>query len=167
MEGGKMIYHTFTTPVSCSKGKLPCFTVSSVTRELLADGEGPVAVCGEADGLAYRSVLWPESDGRNWFVELSPELAASGQFEDGKQIRVTMALDDEPREATIPYELTETLGMAALAERAWDKLSEAERIPYCEWVGAAVDPKERWQRAERAAVLVRKGEKLEMSAPSG
>lgn len=163
-----MLYRSFVTTVALPKDGLPYLAVPPEVASWLNADTQPLPVCGEAGGMAYRAVLWPEhNDGGNWFVELSLEIAASGRFENGKQINVSIAYDEEPREATIPYELTETLGMAALAERAWEKLSEAERAPYCEWVAAATDPKHRWQRAERAAVLVRKGEKLELSGYAG
>jgi hypothetical protein len=157
-----MLYHSFEAPVSAAKDCLPCIAVQPDLAAKLGSTEQPLPVCGEAAGLAYRSVLWHDPVADQWLVELSPELAASGRFTNGRTVTMTIARDQEPREASIPYELTETLGMAALAERAWDKLSEAERAPYCEWVAAAVDPRQRWQRAERAAVLVRRGEKLEM-----
>ena len=162
-----MRYRTFETTVSKPESGLPFFSVPPDVVDWLKGATQPLPVCGVAAGLAYRGVMWPdhERDGA-WFVDLSPELVASGRFENGKQIEVTIAFDEEPREAGIPYELTETLGMAALAERAWDKLSESERTPYCEWVAAAADPHQRWERAERAAVLVRRGEKLEMTSHS-
>jgi hypothetical protein len=159
-----MQYRSFEATVIQPEDGLPYIAVPSEVASWLNAGAQPLPVCGEASGLAYRSVLWPDPDDKGqWYVELNPEISASGRFENGRQIRASIAFDEEPREASIPYELTETLGMAALAEHAWDKLSEADRAPYCEWVAAATDPHYRWHRAERAAVLVRRGEKLEMS----
>ena len=157
-----MLYQTFATQVVTPEDRLPYFVVPDSVVVRLGSSSQPLPVCGEVDGLAYRSILWREDDNEHWYVELTPELAASGRFVNGTPVQATIAEDREPRESPIPYELTETLGMAALAERSWEKLTEAERAPYCEWVGAAIDHKERWRRAERAAVLVRRGEKLEM-----
>jgi hypothetical protein len=137
-------------------GQASFFTVPSDIAQQVAAGQDLAPVCGEANGLAYRSALRKADD--TWLVELSSDLVESGRFDRGASITATMGLDIEPRESSIPYELTEALGKSVAAEKAWESLTDDERTPYCQWVGAIVEPHKRWERARRAAAMVRRGD---------
>ena len=82
--------------------------------------------------------------------------AATG-VDAGDRVRVTMALDTEPRTVALPRDLREALDADPAAAAAFARLSFTHRREYVEWVGEAKRPETRSRRVAAMVERVREG----------
>jgi hypothetical protein len=154
-----MLYYTFETEVACADGH--CYvTVPQAVRAHFPAGEH-LPVCGALNGYPYRGDVL--RTGRGWRMTLQPVWLEGAHLQPGQRVELTMGYDDEPREAVIPWELTQSLGQHNLTDDKWAQLPEDQRMAFCLWVDAA-DGRDRDKRAEKAAHLVLHGRQLELES---
>jgi len=154
-----MLYYSFRGEPQLYGNTVRFAVPTDVAQKLGADNH-PLPVCGEVAGVPFRGVLRRAEDG-GW-LGLAPTEASDIATLADREVEINVALDDEPREATIPWELTEALGQNIGAEPAWGQLSEDDRASYSTYIDEESDPYKRWKRAVHAAGLVRHGKRLEM-----
>ena len=83
--------------------------------------------------------------------------AATG-VDAGERVRVTMALDTEPREVEVPDDLEEALARDKDATRAFAGMSFTHRREYVEWIEEAKRPSTRARRVATTVERVRTGQ---------
>lgn len=106
-----------------------------------------VSICGHV----YRSTIASMGNGPCLPLRKSNREAAG--LEGGETVRVTLELDEAPREVVVPTELARAL-RAARARGAWDALSHSHKREHVEAIEQAKRPETRARRVEAAVAMV-------------
>ena len=78
----------------------------------------------------------------------------------GDSIRITVTLDDKPREVIIPSELMAQFKTHADAKAMYDKMAYSHRKEYARWVDEAKQVETKQRRAEKAIAMLLENRKL-------
>ena len=109
----------------------------------LAGGKSPpVRVTANGVSVAGRVM---RRDGQN-LIGFSKAARAELGVEPGQRIRVTIELDDQPREVEVPADLAAALDGEPAARAAFDALAFTHRKEYVRWVEEAKKPETRERR---------------------
>ena len=106
-------------------------------------------------GHTWRSTV-AVYDGRYYLVVNRAAKAATG-VDLGDVVDVTLALDDEPREVTVPHDLAAALEGDSAAQATFERLSFSHRKEYADWIGEAKRAETRSRRIEKAVAMLREG----------
>lgn len=106
-------------------------------------------------GHTWRSTV-AVYDGRYYLVVNRAAKAATG-VDVGDVVDVTLALDDEPREVTVPHDLAAALEGDSAAQATFERLSFSHRKEYADWIGEAKRAETRSRRIEKAVAMLREG----------
>ena len=114
---------------------------------------------------AFRTTL-ASYGGRGWIGLRKAQLTDMGLRVDD-DVTVSVELDDAPRDADIPPELTAALAGNPAAGAAFSELPPGHRREYAQWVGEAKRADTRVRRATATAVTVLDGRRPGSDAAPG
>jgi hypothetical protein len=98
--------------------------------------KGQVKVKGIVNGQPFRSSALPHGDGSHYLVVGKSIRDAAGATQ-GDCVRVTLELDFEEREVSIPGDLLQALMANPGAKLAFDTLSYSHKKQYIDWIEVA------------------------------
>ena len=113
-----------------------------------------VPVAGTINGFPFRNSLMPEGDGTH-SMTISRELMQGAEAKPGELVKVTMKVDDAPREVELPEELAAELKRDKRAAEIFETLSYSHKREFTDWVGSAKKAETRTSRAAKAAEMIR------------
>ena len=111
--------------------------------------KGRVSVCGTINGFGFRSSLVPRGTGAP-HMRVHTALRAGATAGQGERVRVTMAVDDAPREVAAPKDLSKALKEEAGARKFFEGLAPSCKKEYVEWIESAKREETRAARVEKA-----------------
>jgi hypothetical protein len=103
----------------------------------------------------YRSTVAPMR-GRS-MLPVSAEVREGAGVAAGDELQVVLELDDEPREVTVPPDLTAALDGESEAVRFFEGLSYTNRLRFVLSIEGAKTPETRQRRIEKAVSALREG----------
>lgn len=106
-------------------------------------------------GHTYRSSVG--SVGGEFMLPVSAEVRKSAGIAAGDEVEVDLELDAEPREVTVPADLTDALDGDAEARRFFDGLSYTHQRAYVMWIEEAKRAETRRRRVSQAIEMLREG----------
>jgi Bacteriocin-protection, YdeI or OmpD-Associated/Domain of unknown function (DUF1905) len=107
-------------------------------------------------GHTYRSTVAPY--GGDVMLPVSAENRAAAGITAGDEVEVRLEVDDEPREVTVPDDLTAALESDDDARRAFAGLSYSHRLRHVLAVEDAKTPETRARRIAKAVEMLRQGD---------
>ena len=130
--------------------------VSPEVVEGLGGGKKP-AVAVTVSGYSYRSSI--AVMGGKFLIPLSAERRAESGIKGGDAVEVELALDDKPREVTVPDDLAAALAGDAAAKTFFETLSYSNRLRHVLSVTDAKTPETRQRRIDKVLEMMRAGKK--------
>ena len=124
--------------------------------EGLGGGKKP-AVAVTVSGYSYRSSI--AVMGGKFLIPLSAERRAESGIKGGDAVEVELALDDKPREVTVPDDLAAALAGDAAAKTFFETLSYSNRLRHVLSVTDAKTPETRQRRIDKVMEMMRAGKK--------
>ena len=124
--------------------------------EGLGGGKKP-AVAVTVSGYSYRSSI--AVMGGKFLIPLSAERRAESGIKGGDAVEVELALDDKPREVTVPDDLAAALAGDAAAKTFFETLSYSNRLRHVLSVTDAKTPDTRQRRIDKILEMMRAGKK--------
>ena len=115
-------------------------------REAFGKVRAPVKVT--LNGYSYRSTLF--SMGGGICIPLRKSHREAAKLEGHETLRVTIALDADSREVSIPADLARALRATRGAQARWDALSYTRRREFAEAIAGAKKPETRERRVAAA-----------------
>jgi hypothetical protein len=106
-------------------------------------------------GHTYRSTV--ASRGGQFMLPISAENRASAGVAAGDEVDIEVELDTEPREVTVPADLSEALDRDADAKRAFDGMSYSHQLRHVLAIEDAKTPETRQRRIAKAIEMLREG----------
>ena len=106
-------------------------------------------------GYTYRSTI--ATMGGKFMLPVSAEVRESAHVVAGDELEVGLELDTEPREVTVPADLTKALDRDAEARRFFDGLSYSNKRRFVISIEEAKTAETRQRRIAKAVSLLRDG----------
>ncbi len=120
----------------------------------LGAGQRP-AVRVNINGYTYRSTV--ASMGGRFMLPISAEHRSAAGVAAGETVDVDLELDTEPREVTVPSDLTAALDQEPDVRRFFDGLSYSNKRRHVLAIDGAKTPETRQRRIEKAVAMFRDG----------
>jgi hypothetical protein len=124
---------------------------AGIVESLGAGKRPPVRVT--VNGYTYRTTIGVM--GGTFLLSVSAEVRDAAAVAGGDTVSVQLALDDAPREVTVPDELRKALARDAGARRAFEALSRSAKQRYTLPIEKAKAPETRMRNAEKAVAALR------------
>lgn len=124
--------------------------------EALGGGKKP-AVVVTIGSYSYRSSV--AVMGGKFLIPLSAERRAESGIKGGDEVQVDLALDTQPREVTVPEDLSVALAGDAAAKAFFETLSYSNKLRHVLSITDAKTPETRRKRIDKAIELLRAGKK--------
>ena len=145
--------HFRTTLLASGKTTTGFEVPSGVVDSLGAGKRPPVKVT--INGYTYRNTV-AVMDGV-YMIGVSAEHRAASGLSAGDELDVTLELDTEPREVTVPEDLAAALDADPAAQRTWDGLSYSNRRFHVESIEGARTDETRQRRIAKSIGLLHDG----------
>jgi uncharacterized protein YdeI (YjbR/CyaY-like superfamily) len=123
-----------------------------------------VRVKGEINGFAFRSVLFPSSEGYHCLL-VTKRMRTGGNTALGETAQFRLEPDTAKRVAIVPAELQRVLKEDRSFRRWFDQLSLSMRKWICDWIVSVKSPEARIRRAERVAEQLMATMEAELDLP--
>ncbi|MET8337676.1 YdeI/OmpD-associated family protein [Streptosporangium canum] len=107
------------------------------------------------NGYTYRSSVAPMGGG--YMLPINADHRKGAGVAGGEEVDVEIELDTQPREVTLPPDLTEALDGEADAKRFFDGLSYTQRLSFATWVESAKKAETRQRRLDETVTMLREG----------
>lgn len=124
--------------------------------EGLGGGKKP-AVVVTIGGYSYRSSI--AVMGGKFLIPLSAERRAESGLKGGDAVEVDLALDDMPREVTVPEDFGAVLAGDPAAKAFFDTLAYSHKLRHVLAISDAKTPETRQRRIDKALEVLRAGKK--------
>lgn len=145
----------FTTTILQS-GNNTGIEVPPEVVEGLGGGRKP-AVILSIGSYGYRSSI--AVMGGKFLIPLSAERRAESGIKGGAVVEVELALDNQPREVTVPEDLRAALAGDAAAGAFFETLSYSNKLRHVLSITDAKTPETRQRRIDKAVEMLRSGKK--------
>jgi len=122
--------------------------------ESLGGGKRPAVVVGFG-GYSYRTTIGVM--GGRHLIPVSAEHRAAAGVQAGDQLKVTLTLDDAPRDVEVPSDLAKALKGSPDARRAFDALSPSNRKRHVQSVTSAKTDETRQRRIAKVVEELESG----------
>lgn len=126
---------------------------SKAVEDLGSHKRPPVKVT--INGYTYRSTVAPM--GGRFLIPVNAGVRQAAGVEAGDRLDVTLELDEEPREVTVPQDLRRALAKDAKAKAIFEKLSYSNRRRYVVNIEGAKTRETRQRRIEKTVAECRTG----------
>ncbi len=117
-----------------------------------------VPVAGTINGFRFQNSLMPNGDGTH-LMTISKELMAGAGAGQGDRVRVSMRVDDAPRQVELPAELVAALKGDKQAAESFATFAHSHKKEFTDWVGGAKKAETRVSRAAKAVAMIREKER--------
>jgi hypothetical protein len=144
---------TFETILSASGNNTGIAVPEDVIKQLGMGKRPPVLV--NVNGYEYRSTV-AVMGGRH-LIGLSAAVRAATGLKGGDPIRVTLKVEDTPREVDVPDDFAAALEAEEPARRFFDELSNSMQRYHVDNINAAKAPETRRRRIDKAVGLFLEG----------
>lgn len=124
--------------------------------EKLASGKRP-AVKVTLNGFTYRSTV--AVMGGKFLIPLSAERRTNAKVKGGDKLEITLELDTEPREVSIPEDFKKALNKEKKAQTFFEGLSYSVKLRYVLAIEQAKAAETRQRRIEKAVSDLKAGKK--------
>jgi hypothetical protein len=124
--------------------------------EGLGGGKKP-AVVVTIGSYRYRSSV--AVMGGKFLIPLSADRRAESGIQGGDAVEVDLALDDKPREVTVPEDLSAAMACDAAAKAFFETLSYSNKLRHVLSITDAKTPETRAKRIDKAMNMLRAGKK--------
>jgi hypothetical protein len=114
-----------------------------------------LAVRATIAGYTYRSSVAPMRG--NFMLSVSAAVRENAGVAGGDELDVTLELDTEPREVTVPPDFADALDRDAEARRSFDSLSYSHKLRWVLSIEGAKAAETRQRRIARAVSTLREG----------
>jgi Bacteriocin-protection, YdeI or OmpD-Associated/Domain of unknown function (DUF1905) len=131
------------------------FEVPLDVRALFGRARPPVNVT--IRGHTWRSTV--AVYGGRYYLVVNRSVKAATGVDAGDEVEVTLELDEQPREVTLPEGLGEALERDGAAREFFERLSFTNRREYADWIADAKREETRRDRTRRAVAMLREGKK--------
>jgi Bacteriocin-protection, YdeI or OmpD-Associated/Domain of unknown function (DUF1905) len=129
-----------------------------LTAEQVADlGEGRKAFPVQATINRYTWAGRVSRMGGEFLLGLSREVRTSAGVEAGDEVRVTIGLDDAPREVEVPPALAQALDADPAAKARFGALAYSHRKEFARWIAEAKKQDTRERRVAQAVQMLHEG----------
>lgn len=108
-------------------------------------------VCGEIEGFAFRTTLFPRPGGGGHFLLVNKKMQAGARVRAGETVRIWLEPDLEEREILLPEELKKELNSDRGLCKWFEGLSDSMRREIGKWADEPKTPASRQKRAEKMA----------------
>ena len=108
-------------------------------------------VCGEINGFAFRTALFPEAGGKKYVLLVNKKMQAGAGAKAGDKVTIRLQPDLEERESAVPAELAKALKEDRALRRYFDGLNPSMRRYVGSWVAEPKSAASRVKRAEQTA----------------
>ena len=108
-------------------------------------------VCGQINGFAFRTTLFPGPKGQGHTLLVNKRMQVGAKTRAGEGVRVVLEPDLEERTAEVPKELTASLNGDRRLRRWFERLSPSIRKGISQFVDQARSVQTRRSRAEKMA----------------
>jgi uncharacterized protein YdeI (YjbR/CyaY-like superfamily) len=108
-------------------------------------------VCGEIEGFAFRTSLFPDPRGEGQILLVNKKMQAGAKARQGEKVHIWLEPDLEEREILLPAELERALNADRQLRRWFDRLSDSMRREIGKWADEPKGAASRKKRAERMA----------------
>ena len=108
-------------------------------------------VCGEINGFAFRTALFPEAGGKKYVLLVNKKMQAGADAKAGDTVIIRLQPDLEERQTAVPAELAKALKADRALRRYFDGLNPSMRRYVGDWVAEPKSAESRVNRAEQAA----------------
>ena len=109
------------------------------------------------NGYTYRTTV--ATMGGQHLFGVSADVRAKAGVAGGDEVDVTIELDTETREVTVPADFGALLAADAEAERFYNTLSYTHKSAYVQWIESAKKDETRQRRLAEAVQMLRAGRK--------
>jgi uncharacterized protein YdeI (YjbR/CyaY-like superfamily) len=123
-----------------------------------------VRVKGEINGFAFRSSVYPTSEGYHCML-IRKNMQTGGNTSLGETAQFRLVPDTAKRVAIVPAEFQRILNEDRAFRRWFDQLSFSMRSWICYWIVNVKNPESRLRRAERAAEQLLSTMEAELDLP--
>jgi len=171
----------FTSDIASQEGDVVCHIASDnvaggrLAGEFIAralGGKGLLAVIGQptvtsvldrVQGFRDAIAKYP---GLSIVTEVNGEgvrdkaMQAASRWSTGDTVKLSVALDTRPRNATVPKELKIALAKSSKAKAAFDGLAPSHRKAYVDWIEEVKRPETRERRVGETVARLVRGEKF-------
>ena len=106
-------------------------------------------------GHSYRTTVAARGDA--FFIPVSAANRTAAGVSAGQMLTVDVTLDDQPREVTVPADLTKALNHDAAAKSTFDRLSFSHKQAYVTWIEEAKKPETRDRRVAKTVGMLHQG----------
>ena len=106
-------------------------------------------------GHTYRSTVAAYGD--VYMIPVAAEHREAAGVKAGEEVEVTLELDTEPREVTVPPDFAQALDQDAEAKRFFESLSYSNKRRFVLSIEDAKTPETRLRRIEKAVASLREG----------
>ncbi len=108
-------------------------------------------VCGEIEGFAFRTTLFPRPGGGGHLLLVNKKMQAGARVRAGETVRIWLEPDLEEREILLPEELKKELNSDRGLCKWFEGLSDSMRREIGKWADEPKTPASRQKRAEKMA----------------
>ncbi|ACZ89654.1 YdeI/OmpD-associated family protein [Streptosporangium roseum] len=144
----------FRTVVILSGKTTTGIQVPQEVIESLGSGKRP-RVQVTINGYTYRSSVAPMGGG--YMLPINADHRKGAGVAGGEEVDVEIELDTQPREVTLPSDLTEALDGEAGAKQFFDGLSYTQRLSFATWIESAKKAETRQRRLDETVTMLREG----------
>jgi hypothetical protein len=95
--------------------------------------------------------------GGRYYLAFRKDAREAAALAPGEEVEVTLALDGEPRDLTLPDDFTALLDADPDARAAFESLSFTNRKEYVEWLASAKRAETRQRRLDQVTSLLKSG----------
>src|SRR5438874_5702165 len=117
---------------------------------------GMTTVEGAINGIAFRATLEPDGQKSHW-LKLDRKLREAAGADAGDE--VTLELEPEALEPTVPSDLRKALAADPKARALWEKITINARTDWIHWIISAKQAETRARRVESACSMLAGGKR--------
>jgi bifunctional DNA-binding transcriptional regulator/antitoxin component of YhaV-PrlF toxin-antitoxin module len=151
------ITYTATIDQEDSEGVAAWVVFPHDLKELYGIGN-LVPVVATFDGIEYRGSI--AKMGPQPLLLIRKDIRAKLGKRGGDTVEVTVTLDDKPRTAVVPEDLSSALAANPAAAREFEAFSYSNRKEYVDWITSAKRSETRERRIAKAVGLIAQGKPL-------
>jgi hypothetical protein len=138
-----------------ARGPAAAVVLDEVQVEAVGEGAKRFPVVATVNGYTWRTSV--TRMGGEFLLGLSRQVREAAGVAAGDVVKVSLRLDDQPREVDVPEALAAALSTNAKAKAAFDAMAFTHRKEYARWVAEAKRDDTRQRRVSQAVDMILAG----------
>jgi hypothetical protein len=143
-------------PAETGKGDFWTFLILPKDASAKLPSRGMATVEGTLNGAPFRAALEPDGQKSHW-LKVDRKLSEAAAAVAGDM--VTLEIEPEAVEPTMPADLRKALAAAPKARALWDDITTIARTDWIHWITSARQPETRARRVENACSMLAAGKR--------